>query len=237
MKRKTIIGLVALLALLVFATTANADQLYIEKNGNKLTHSERVRIKPGVVVSENVAGKEIFRLKAPGKSSPIVKITCQDTRTDNLTNTETEAHDEATEVVFFGCTEGATVTALTNWHGELQGAGEPFAEPISDMAIEVTTPERLWGTFAGSTITATFGDNDPIPRDDIDPHFKTTATGSGELFNPESMTLAECQAVRFRCASLQLVTNDFYGTKGVNRADGERNGEPEENSGGEEGGE
>lgn len=246
MKHKIIIVLAAL-GLLVFCTSATADiekkptnqkaisaikkatttesgtQWYIEKKGNR--HSEAVRIPTGMVVPVHVSGNWLFRLQQ-AKKQPFIKEQCTDERTDNLSNpTENEAHDEVQAMSILNCPEGVTVTAYTPWSGTLQGAGEPFTEPTSGMAIEVTTPGKNWGLFTGSMV-GTYGDGDAKPCDDIDNILKFSGT-SGALKNSEG-------------AILELSVQDKYGEKGLDRALGERAGEPEEsgvNCAGEGGGE
>lgn len=219
MRRKTITGLAALLALLVFATAASADQWYIENAGNRSANTHR--LKPGTVEEQSVEGKWLLRLKAPGPKQPLLKEQCFDSRTDLLSNSETDAFDEVISMTLV-CPEGVTATTFLPWHGTLEGAGEPFTEPMTNMGIEVTTPSRSWGLFTGSEI-AFYGDGDPksAVRDDIDDIFKINAK-SGELFSAEG-------------ATLELGVQDRYGIKGVNRANGERDGEPEEAHGGGEG--
>lgn len=210
--------LVAAALLLLVPAAASANQWYLENPGTN--HGDVHRLTPGTVAEIPTEGTWLLRLKGPSKKDKPVKEECQVSGIDLLSNSNTKAFDEVQSMRFL-CPKDVNVTALLPWHGVLKADGEPFIESFTHVAIEVTTRATNWGIFTG-TLSAKYGDYDKPDPDDIDNTWKLNGK-SGALKNAEG-------------ATLQAVASDKYGIKGVNRVDGELNGEPEE-TGGSGGGE
>ena len=196
---------------LVSATSAQANQWYIE-NPEGEVKGGRKRIPVGQVVEVPTAGSVIVRLRA-GPHSKVQKEKCSVAGVDALSNSETDALDEVVSLTFT-CRKNVTVTASRlPWHGVLEGNGEPFDEPVTGMALEVTIKKQT--TLYTGSLTAHFGDFDNPSHDDIDNNWKVRGGQAGELIGPGTRTLQLSGLVK-------------YGEQQIDRADGQRNGEPEE---------
>jgi hypothetical protein len=216
--RRTAVGLIVALGTLALAGSAVANQWYIEVPG-KAVKGARTRIPVGEVVEVPTEGTWLLRLDKAGRKHRLLKYECLVSGVDALSNTATEAHDEARALTFFSCPAAVKVSLASPYTGVLEGDGMPFREPLENVAVEVKTP-HVSGLFTGS-LNAFYGDYDsPYSEgksDEMDNIFELRGQ-SGKLVDASGDTL-------------QLAAIEWYGVKNVDRASGQLDGEPEEISG------
>ncbi|MGO9487479.1 MAG: hypothetical protein ACLQBB_00445 [Solirubrobacteraceae bacterium] len=196
-----------LLALLLLAGSASAAQWSIEDGPN----GARRRIAVGETVEVPFQGSYFLKIVLGNRR---LKATCDVAGIEAARNTSTQALDEARAMSFFSCTEGVTIAPVMPWTGVLNGNGEPFVEPLGNVAFDLSLGGTDYGVFTGP-LTAKFGDFDNPRHDEIDNTF-TLKGNSGRLTNGAG-------------GRLRFAGREKYGVKGEDtRLDGELNGEAEQ---------
>jgi hypothetical protein len=182
---RKVLGL-AVLALLLMAVPASANQWYIQtplKAGER-NHGKRTRIPTGSSAEVTAEGTMNFHVRLNNKYRDSFK--CHVNSAELLSNpTRTEAFAETTSITFSEC-EGAEkhprrVTAvLMPWSGELGTLGETKCEPCTlnrPVGIEIEDEEINYGVFSG-VLNANIGDGDNPVKDDLDHTLKWFPPGS-----------------------------------------------------------